>query len=82
MRLSFPGINPAFEALTGLKAPDLIGKTVLQVLPDTEADWIDRYGQLALIGTPIHFENFSGALGKYYEISAYSPKAAICRDFQ
>jgi signal transduction histidine kinase len=29
---------------------------------------------VALTGTPIHFENFSGALGKYYEISAYSPR--------
>ncbi len=71
----FLEINSAFEMLTGLKAPELIGKTVLQVLPNTEPAWIDRYGQVALTGTPIHFESFSTALGKYYEVNAYSPKA-------
>ena len=38
----FLEINPAFEKLTGLKAQDLIGRTVLEVLPDTEAVWINK----------------------------------------
>ena len=69
----FLEVNPAFEALTGLKASNIIGKTVRQVLPDTEAIWIEHYGQVALTGAPIHFESFSRALGKHYEVSAYSP---------
>lgn len=67
----FLEINPAFEALTGLIAQNIIGKTVLQVLPDIDADWINRYGKVALTGEPIHFESFSRELGKYYEVSAY-----------
>ena len=44
----FLEINPAFERLTGLRAADLIGKTVLETMPDTESVWIERYGAVAL----------------------------------
>ncbi len=36
----FLEINPAYERLTGLKS-DIIGKTVLEVLPGTEPYWIE-----------------------------------------
>ena len=32
----FLAVNPAFERIVGLKASDIIGKTVLEILPDTE----------------------------------------------
>lgn len=69
----FLDVNPAFERLTNLKAADLIGRTVLEVLPDTESVWIERYGAVALTGEPAHFTNYSRALGRYYEVTAYSP---------
>ncbi len=69
----FLEVNPAYEELTGLKGPDIIGKTVLQVLPDLEPDWIERYGRVALGGGPVRFENFAKALSKHFEVSAYSP---------
>ncbi len=70
----FLEVNPAFEQLTGLKSEDLVGRAVSEVLPDTEQYWIDLYGQVALTGNPIHFENFTGVLNKYFEVSAYSPR--------
>ena len=70
----FLKVNPAFEQLTGLKSEDIVGRTIREVLPDTEQYWIDLYGQVALTGNPIHFENFTEALNKYFEVSAYSPK--------
>ncbi|MBU1240587.1 PAS domain S-box protein [Myxococcota bacterium] len=69
----FLSVNPAFESLTGLRAEKLIGKTVLEVMPETEPHWIQRYGSVALSGKPAHFEEFSGALDKHYRISAFSP---------
>ncbi|PKL60752.1 MAG: hypothetical protein CVV33_01060, partial [Methanomicrobiales archaeon HGW-Methanomicrobiales-4] len=69
----FLEVNPAFERLTGLCADDLIGRTVLEVLPKTESYWIDKYGQVALTGTSTHFENYSRELDKYYEVTAYCP---------
>ena len=70
----FIDINPAFEELTGLKKEDIIGKTVLEVMPNTEKYWIELYGKVALTGEPIQFENFAAEIGKYYEVSAFSLK--------
>lgn len=67
----FLAVNPAFENLTGLKAENIVGKTVLEVLPGTEKYWIDTYGKVALTGEPIHFENYSSELNKHYFVSAY-----------
>ncbi|NOU15989.1 MAG: PAS domain S-box protein [Bacteroidales bacterium] len=71
----FLEINPAFEILTGLKATDLIGKTTLEVLPNTEPYWIETYGKVALTGNPITFENYSIEFNKYYHVNAYSPES-------
>ena len=69
----FLSVNPAFERFTGLKAADIVGKTVLQVLPKTEPYWIETYGRVALTGEPIFFENLSSETGKYFEVKAFRP---------
>ncbi len=70
----FLAVNPAFERLTGLSAKTLIGRTVLEVLPGTEATWIETYGRVALTGEPVHFEEYSAELGKYFEVNAYQAR--------
>ncbi|MDO8950302.1 MAG: PAS domain S-box protein [Actinomycetota bacterium] len=70
----FLAVNPAFEATTGLRSEDIIGKTVREVLPNIEPSWIARYGAVAMTGVPATFEDYSAELGKHYEIKAYSPK--------
>jgi PAS domain S-box-containing protein len=69
----FLDINPRFEKFTGLSR-DIIGKTVLEVLPGTEPHWIETYGQVALTGNPVSFEDYSGAVGgKWFEVVALRP---------
>jgi PAS domain S-box-containing protein len=70
----FLAVNPAFEALTGLKKEDLLGRTVLEVMPETEPGWIEKYGRVALGGEPFSFESFSGVLERYYHVIAFSPQ--------
>ena len=70
----FLAVNPAFERMTGLKALDIIGRTVLEVIPGTERHWIETYGRVALTGEPILFENFSKDLGKYFQVTAFCPE--------
>lgn len=70
----FIDVNHGFEELTGLKREDILGKTVLEVLPGTEESWIKKYGHVAMTGEPLIFDNYSKELGKYYEVIAYSPK--------
>jgi PAS domain S-box-containing protein len=67
----FLDVNPAFERLTGLKRADLIGKRVLDVMPDTESHWIENYGKVALTGEALHMENYSATLKRWYEVYAY-----------
>lgn len=66
-------VNPAFERLTGLRAQDIVGRTVLETLPGTEPHWIQTYGKVALTGEPAHFENYSAELKKYFEVTAFRP---------
>ena len=67
----FLDVNPAFERLTGLKRGDVLGKRVLELMPDTEPYWIERYGDVVLTGEPAHFENCLMALSRWYEVYAY-----------
>jgi PAS domain S-box-containing protein len=69
----FLKVNPAFENLTGLRAEDLIGRTVLEALPETEPLWIELYGRVALSGEATHFESYSQSLDKHFAVAAYCP---------
>jgi PAS domain S-box-containing protein len=66
-------INPAFESLTGLSSKQLLGKTILEVVPETEPYWIEVFGNVALTGEPIQYENLSAELGKHFSVWAFSP---------
>jgi PAS domain S-box-containing protein len=73
----FLEVNHAFEKMTGLKKEKILGRKVTEVLPGIEKDsanWIGVYGKVALTGKPVQFENHAVPLGKWYKVSAYSPK--------
>lgn len=67
----FIDVNASFESLTGLKRENILGKTVLEVMPGTESYWIEKYGYVVKTGNPISYENYSQELGRYYEVVAY-----------
>ena len=69
----FLAVNPAFERMTGLKADEITGKTALEILPGIERHWIETYGNVALSGNPIFFENYSVDLKKYFQVTAFKP---------
>lgn len=70
----FLKVNPAFERLTGLNSEQIIGRRVLDVLPETEAHWIETYGAVAKDGTAKHFESVSAALGHNFRVTAFRPR--------
>ncbi|MFW5751307.1 MAG: PAS domain-containing hybrid sensor histidine kinase/response regulator [Planctomycetota bacterium] len=71
----FLTVNPAFEAMLGIPAGRLLGRTVLEVLPQTERYWIDTYGRVTDSGDSIRCENWSGELGKWFSVHAFMPAA-------
>ena len=66
-------VNPAFEQLLNLRRKDIIGRSVKEIIPNIEQKWIDLYGKVAQHGIANRFEDYSEALGKFYEIQVYSP---------
>ncbi|MHB9138837.1 MAG: response regulator, partial [Victivallaceae bacterium] len=70
----FLSVNPSFEHLTGLKAEDIIGKSILQLMPNTEKSWIERYGEVALSRKSIAFREYSRELKKHFDVVAFSPQ--------
>ena len=70
----FLDVNPAFEHFTGLQASKIIGKTVKEVLPNTEDYWINTYGQVAKTKQSLNYEDYSQVFDKYFEVKAFSPE--------
>ncbi|MCK5811926.1 MAG: diguanylate cyclase [Clostridiales bacterium] len=68
------GVNPKFESMLGIRAEEIIGKTVLEVFPATEKIWITEYGEVALTGKAKKVKNYFSTTNKYYEVYAYSPR--------
>ncbi len=67
----FVEINPAFEALTGLSGDAVLGRTVLEVIPGLEREWIERYGRVVTTGEETRFRMYSSPLARHYEVVAY-----------
>ncbi|WP_373481982.1 HD domain-containing phosphohydrolase [Acetobacterium sp.] len=66
--------NDSYEKLTGMKREDIIGKTALEIIPEMDKSWIEKYGRVAMTGQPIHFEHYDKEVDKYFEVVAYSPR--------
>jgi PAS domain S-box-containing protein len=70
----FLSVNKTYEEITGLKAVDIIGKTVREILPGIEVLWIDRFGQVALTGQSDVIEEFTAPLGKWRACGVFSAR--------
>lgn len=73
----FLDVNNAFERLTGLKKDQAIGEKVTEVIPGIENEtfqWIRKYGDVALKGKELRFEQHAENLNRWFSVYAYSPK--------
>ena len=61
--------NPAFEQQTGLSKVE--GRTVRELIPDFEQQWIDTYGKVALTGQPIRLINDAPSMGRWFDAYAF-----------
>jgi signal transduction histidine kinase len=46
---------------------------VLEILPDLEPRWLREYGQVALTGVSITFDDEAKEFGRWYRVTAYRP---------
>ncbi len=59
-------VNPAFELTMGIKKEQIIGNSILEVVPNTSSIAIEKLGKVALSGESTHFELFSQAANTYF----------------
>ncbi|HKZ41332.1 MAG TPA: response regulator [Candidatus Hodarchaeales archaeon] len=71
----FLEVNPAFEAITGLKRQEILGKRVTEVIPRIHVqEFINTYGKIAMGGPRRHLVMYSEHFKMHFDIIAYSPK--------
>jgi diguanylate cyclase (GGDEF)-like protein/PAS domain S-box-containing protein len=69
-------VNPSFEAFTGLKREDIIGRRYRELVPKSKnekTDWVGIYGKVAETGEPVTIESYTDAFEKWVVVNAYSP---------
>lgn len=74
----FVEVNSVFEKLTHLARDSVVGKKASEVMPGLlrdDFDWIGMYGRVALTGATARVERYSSYHGKWYSLSAYSPRS-------
>ncbi|HSC68142.1 MAG TPA: ATP-binding protein [Cellvibrio sp.] len=61
--------NPMFEEQTGLRS--VVGKTARELVPNLEAHWYERYGNVALTGEPLRFIQEAPSMGRWFDLYAF-----------
>jgi PAS domain S-box-containing protein len=69
----FLSMNSAFEKIMGLPSEQMQGKTVLDLLPQVDEEWLLRYEEVTRTGIAQRFEKYSSELGRYFEVVSFSP---------
>ena len=70
----FIEVNPAFADMTGLSKEEIINKKGTEVHPgikESNFDWISTYGQVALTGESIRFEQYFKPINRRYDVKAW-----------
>lgn len=69
--------NVFFENFTGIKAGDVVGKKISEVVPgiyNEDFEWAAEFGDVALNGGSRVFEQYSVQLKRRYRIMVFSPR--------
>jgi PAS domain S-box-containing protein len=70
-------VNDAFAKNSGHKREDFLGKKGSDMAPNLKVEcarWLERFGEVALTGKAVMFEDYSKPFKKWFSISVYSPK--------
>lgn len=65
----FIEVSPSFEAQTGLRQAK--GKTMKELMPNIEADWIETYNNVVLTGEAVRFESQFKVVNRWFDVYAF-----------
>ncbi len=73
-------VNSAYEYYLNVKAENVVGKKVSEILPKGELQkWVEVFGPVALTGKSTRYEMYSPHNQKYFEGNAYSTEKGFFR---
>lgn len=64
-------VNAAWGTLLGLDHRGVVGRTLREVLPDVEDEWVDEFAGVVETGHPVSFTRRAGPLRRWYEGRAF-----------
>ncbi len=70
----FTEVNFAYEELFDRRSENIIGKSIREISPGVEQEWISRLGDIAVTGESAYFEGYTGVIDKFLSTFAYSPQ--------
>jgi PAS domain S-box-containing protein len=65
----FVEANPAFVQQSGLA--NAVGRTVRELVPGIEQEWIERYAHVAASGEATRFQSGSEVMGRWFDVFAF-----------
>ena len=63
-------LNDSFKDHTGF-TDEILGRTVLDLMPKLENSWIEKYEEVIVSKTPKKFEEYTAELDKYFRVTAF-----------
>jgi PAS domain S-box-containing protein len=72
--LRYIAVNSAYERHTGLKPEDILGRNMLDVLPNADRKRMDIWAKVALTGEPDSYEYYSKTLHRHLLVRSFSPR--------
>lgn len=68
-------VNERFEEIMEVAAEEIIGRRGTETIDGLENDpFIEIFGEVALEGSSVSFEEYSTALNRHYDVSVFSPR--------
>ena len=67
-------VNPKFENILGITRAEAEGALATSLFQVDEPPYLDIYARVALTGEPAFFETYFPPMGRYFSISAFSPR--------
>jgi PAS domain S-box-containing protein len=67
-------VNPMYQYITGLTRDQAVGKKATELYGTNEPPYLDVYAAVASYGNSRSFETYFPPMGKYFNISVFSPK--------
>ncbi len=67
------GANPAYEAHTGIRSSDAVGRRASELYGAGGAPYLDVFGRVAMTGEPARMEAYFEPLGRHFRILVVSP---------